>query len=147
TSLHIKSEDMERHVEHIYRKYDEIKKNEVRFEEIMTEDAEYLIVAYGLSARISHKSVNILREKGIKAGLLRPITLYPFPEEKINQLAEKMKLVLTVEMNTGQMVEDVRLSVNGKVPVHFFGRFGGMIPDPEEIVNKFENLINKNHAL
>lgn len=147
TSLHIKSEDMEKHVEHIYRKYDEVKKNEVRFEEIMTEDAEYLIVAYGLSARICHKSVNILRERGIKAGLLRPITLFPFPENRISELAEKMKIILTVEMNTGQMVEDVKLAVNGKVPIHFFGRFGGMIPDPEEIVKKFENLINKNHAL
>lgn len=147
TSLHIKSEDMEKHVQHIYRKYDEIKKNEVRFEEILTDDAEYMIVAYGLSARICHKAVNMLREKGIKAGLLRPITLFPFPEERINQLADKMKIILTVEMNTGQMVEDVRLSVNGKVPVHFFGRFGGMIPDPDEIVNKLENLINKNHAL
>ncbi len=147
TSLHIKSEDMEKHVEHIYRKYDEVKKNEVRYEEILTDDAEYLLAAYGLSARICHKAVNMLREKGIKAGLIRPITLFPFPEERINQLADKMKIILTVEMNTGQMVEDVRLSVNGKVPVHFFGRFGGMIPDPDEIVNKLENLINKNHAL
>jgi len=147
TSLHIKSEDMEKHVEHIYRKYDEVKKNEVRYEEILTDDAEYLVVAYGLSARICHKSVNMLREKGVKVGLLRPITLYPFPEERINELADKMKIILTVEMNSGQMVEDVRLSVNGKVPVHFYGRLGGMIPDPEEIVNKFENLINKNHAL
>lgn len=147
TSLHIKSEDMEKHVDHIYRKYDEVKKNEVRYEEILTDDAEYLLVAYGLSARICHKSVNMLRDHGIKAGLLRPITLFPFPEERINILAEKMKMILTVEMNTGQMVEDVKLSVNGKVPVHFFGRFGGMIPDPEEIVNKLEKLINKNHAL
>lgn len=147
TSLHIKSEDMEKHVDHIYRKYDEVKKNEVRYEEILTDDAEYLLVAYGLSARICHKSVNMLRDHGIKAGLLRPITLFPFPEERINILAEKMKMIFTVEMNTGQMVEDVKLSVNGKVPVHFFGRFGGMIPDPEEIVNKLEKLINKNHAL
>ena len=112
-----------------------------------TEDAEYLMVAYGLCARICHKAVNIAREKGIKVGLLRPITLFPFPTEKLYSLADKMKLMLTVELNAGQMVEDVRLSVNGKVPVEYYGRLGGMLPNPDEIVNILENLINKNHAL
>jgi 2-oxoglutarate ferredoxin oxidoreductase subunit alpha len=147
TSLHIKPEQLEKHNEKLIAKYEEVKKNEVRFEEIHTKDAEYLLVAYGLSARVCHKAVNILREKGVKAGMLRPITLFPFPEKRLNELADKIKLMLTVELNAGQMVEDVRLAVNGKVPVEFYGRLGGMIPDPEEIVNKFETLIHKSHAI
>lgn len=147
TSLHIKPEMLEKHNQKLIAKYEEVKKNEVRFEEINTEDAEYLMVAYGLCARICHKAVNIAREKGIKVGLLRPITLFPFPTEKLYSLADKMKLMLTVELNAGQMVEDVRLSVNGKVPVEYYGRLGGMLPNPDEIVNILENLINKNHAL
>ncbi len=147
TSLHIKPEMLEKHNEKLIAKYEEVKKNEVRFEEINTEDAEYLMVAYGLCARICHKAVNMARDKGIKVGLLRPITLFPFPTEKLNLLADKMKLMLTVELNSGQMIEDVKLAVNGKVPVEFYGRLGGMLPNPDEIVNKLENLIKKNHAL
>ncbi len=147
TSLHIQPEQLEKHNEKLTAKYKEIQKNEVRFEEINTEDAEYLIVAYGLTARICHKAVNIAREKGIKVGLLRPITLFPYPNDRLNQLADKMKLMLTVELNSGQMIEDVKLSVNGKVPVEFYGRMGGMLPNPDEIVNKLEKLINKYHAL
>lgn len=147
TSLHIQPEKLEKHNEKLVAKYEEVKKNEVRFEEIEANDAEYLLVAYGLSARVCHKAVNILRDKGIKAGMLRPITLFPFPEKRLNELADKIKLMLTVELNAGQMVEDVRLAVNGKVPVEFYGRLGGMIPDPEEIVSKFETLIHKSHAI
>ncbi len=146
TSLHIQPEKLEKHNEKLIAKYEEIKKNEVRFEEINTDDAEYLFVAYGLSARICHKAVDIAREKGIKVGLLRPITLFPYPSQRLFELADKMKLILTVELNAGQRVEDVRLSVNGKVPVEFYGRLGGMLPDPEEIVNKLQKLINKYHA-
>lgn len=147
TSLHIKPEMLEKHNEKLIAKYEDIRKNEVRFEEINTDDAEYLLVAYGLCARICHKAVNIAREKGIKVGLLRPITLFPYPTEMLNKLADQMKLMLTVELNSGQMVEDVRLSVSGKVPVEFYGRFGGMLPNPDEIVDKLENLIKKNHAI
>jgi 2-oxoglutarate/2-oxoacid ferredoxin oxidoreductase subunit alpha len=118
-------------------KYNEIKEKEVRFEEFQCEDAEYLFVAYGTSARVCQKSVELAREKGIKAGLLRPITLFPFPTKRLNQLADKVKLMLTVEMSAGQMVEDVMLSVNGKVPVHYYGRMGGIVPTPDEVV---ENL-------
>ena len=109
-------------------KYTEICKNEVRFEEIQTEDAEYLLVAYGLSARISHKTLELASEKGLKVGLLRPITLYPFPYERINKLADKLKGILTVELNAGQMIEDVRLAVEGKTKVAHYGRMGGIIP-------------------
>lgn len=147
TSLHIKPEMLEKHNEKLVEKYKEIQKNEVRFEEINVDDAEYLMVAYGLSARICHKAVNIAREHGIKVGLFRPITLFPFPNDQLFKLADHMKLMMTVELNSGQMIEDVKLSVNGKVPVEYYGRMGGMLPTPEEIVSKLEKLINKYHAL
>ena len=111
-----------------------VEATEVRYEEYECEDADYLIIAFGSSARISQKSVEILREEGIKVGLLRPITLWPFPTKVIAKYAEKVKSILTVELNAGQMVEDVRLSVNGKVPVFHYGRMGGVVPIPEEIV-------------
>ncbi len=141
TSLFIQPEKMEQVNLALMKKYDEIEKNEVRYEEIMTKDAEYLIVAYGLSARISHKVVLLAREKGIKLGLLRPITLWPYPSEVINKLADQVKGILTLEMNAGQMIEDVRLAVNGKVKVGHYGRMGGIIPSPEEVEEYFEKFI------
>jgi 2-oxoglutarate/2-oxoacid ferredoxin oxidoreductase subunit alpha len=117
-----------------------IRENEVRFEEFQCEDAEYLLVAYGTSARVSQKAVQIAREQNIKAGLLRPITLFPFPSKRINELAGQVKGILSVEMSAGQMVEDVLLAVNGKVPVRHFGRLGGIVTTPEEVV---ENLKSK----
>jgi len=121
-------------------KYDKIRENEVRYEEFQCEDAEYLLVAYGTSARVCQKSVQIARAHGIKAGLLRPITLFPFPTKRIAELAKKVKGMLSVEMSAGQMVEDVLLAVNGKVPVYHFGRMGGIVTTPEEVV---ENLKSK----
>lgn len=137
TSLNLDPYLQEEFNRKLIRKYDEIKKDEVRYEEFMTDDAEYLLVAYGTSARVCQKSVQLLRKEGIKAGLLRPITLFPFPSEKIEKLADRVKGILSVEMSAGQMVEDVMLSVKGKVPVHHFGRLGGVITAPEEVV---ENL-------
>ncbi len=147
TSLHIKPEAMEKHNFKLTEKYNAIRKDEVRFEEIDTEDADFILVAYGLCARICHKASNLAREKGIKVGVLRPITLFPYPSKRLFELADKAKMMLTVELNSGQMVEDVLLAVNGKVPVEFYGRMGGMLPTPEEIVEKLENLIQKNHAV
>ena len=121
-------------------KYAEIREKEVRYEEFLCEDAEYLLVAYGTSARVSQKAVQILRGEGIKVGLLRPITLFPFPTKRIYELAGKVKGMLSVEMSAGQMVEDVLLAVNGKVPVKHFGRLGGIVTTPEEVV---ENLKSK----
>lgn len=142
TSLFIQPEKMEEINLQLVEKYKKICKDEIRYEELLTEDAEYIVVAYGLSARISHKTVELAREKGIKAGFLRPITLYPFPYEKLNQLADKAKGFLSVELNAGQMVEDVKLGVNGKRPVEYYGRMGGIIPGPDEILMKLESLIN-----
>ena len=120
-------------------KYDEIREKEVRYEEFQCEDAEYLLVAYGTSARVCQKSVQIAREQGIKAGLLRPITLFPFPTKRIKELAGKVKGMLSVEMSAEQMVEDVLLAVNGKVPVYHFGRMGGIVTTPEEVVESLKS--------
>jgi 2-oxoglutarate/2-oxoacid ferredoxin oxidoreductase subunit alpha len=141
TSLFIQPEKMEKVNLELMKKYEEIEKNEVRYEEIMTKDAEYIIVAYGLSARISHKVVILAREKGIKLGLLRPITLWPYPSDILNKLADQVKGMLVVELNAGQMIEDVRLAVNGKVKVAHYGRMGGIIPSPEEVEENFEKFI------
>jgi 2-oxoglutarate ferredoxin oxidoreductase subunit alpha len=119
-------------------KYNQIRENEVRFEEFQCEDAEYLFVAYGTSARVCQKSVQLAREQGIKAGLLRPITLFPFPVKRINELADKVRGMLSVEMSAGQMIEDVLLSVNGKFPVYHFGRMGGIVTTPEEVVESLK---------
>ncbi|MBX7109671.1 MAG: 3-methyl-2-oxobutanoate dehydrogenase subunit VorB [Chitinophagales bacterium] len=146
TSLHIQPEKMEQHNLKLNAKYAAIREQEVRLEEYNTEDAEYLFVAYGLSARICQKAMDIAREKGIKVGLLRPITLYPYPDQRLLQLASQVKLMLSVELNSGQMVEDVKLAVSGKVPVGFYGRLGGMLPTPEEIVEHLEKIMLKNHA-
>jgi 2-oxoglutarate/2-oxoacid ferredoxin oxidoreductase subunit alpha len=141
TSLELDPDRQEIFNKKLVAKYNEIREKEVRFEEFQCEDAEYLLVAYGTSARVCQKSVELAREQGIKAGLLRPITLFPFPSKKINKLADKVKLMLAVEMSAGQMVEDVLLSVNGKVPVYYYGRMGGMIPTPDEVVENLKERI------
>jgi 2-oxoglutarate ferredoxin oxidoreductase subunit alpha len=125
----------------LMEKYDEIRKNEVRYEEFQCEDAEYLLVAYGTSARVCQKAVQLARAEGIKAGLLRPVTLFPFPTVRINELGSQVKGILSVEMSAGQMVEDVLLAVNGKVPVKHFGRMGGIITEPDEVVEYLKSKI------
>ncbi len=140
TTLALEAEVMEVTNDRLQAKYRSIEANEVRYEEYMCEDAEYILVAFGSSARICKQAAELLRSKGIKAGVLRPITLYPFPSLKLQELASKVKGFLTVEMSVGQMVQDVRLAVNGARPVEFYGRQGGMIPSAEEIT---EALINK----
>lgn len=121
-------------------KYNEIRENEVRYEEFQCDDAEYILVAYGTSARVCQKSVQLARLEGIKVGLLRPITLFPFPSKRLNELAGSVKGMLSVEMSAGQMVEDVLLSVNGKVPVFHFGRMGGIVTTPEEVVEALKSI-------
>jgi len=140
TSLHMQPEKMEEINNHLQNKYKEIEKNEIRYEMIDCEDADIILVAFGLVARICSKAAKIAREKGLKVGVFRPISLYPFPYSEIKILSESTKGMLVVEMNAGQMVEDVRLAVNGKVPVEFHGRMGGIIPTPEEILHKIENI-------
>ncbi len=139
TSLFIQPERMEKLNLVLQEKYRQLQ-NEVRWEEFQTEDADIVLVAFGLTSRICGKTVNLAREKELKVGLLRPITLYPFPTDALAKLAKHAKVFLTVEMNAGQMVEDVRLAINGKCPVHFYGRMGGMIPSPEEVLVKVESI-------
>ncbi|MBO4768120.1 MAG: 3-methyl-2-oxobutanoate dehydrogenase subunit VorB [Bacteroidales bacterium] len=140
TSLELRSEAMEIINLRIQAKYREVEKNEVRYEEYMTEDADYLIVAFGSAARISKKVIQIAREQGIKVGLLRPITLWPFPTKRIAELGKKVKGILSLEINAGQMVEDIRLAVECKVPVNWYGRLGGIIPEPEEVVEELRKM-------
>ena len=138
TSLDLIPERLEAHNAKLQAKYKEMEENEVLFEEIQCDDADYVIVAYGTSARVSQKVVQLAREKGYKLGLMRPITLWPFPKAKIASYGETKKGILVVEMSEGQMVEDVRLNINGKIPVKFYGRSGGMIPSPDEVLTAFE---------
>ena len=142
TSLAMESDVHEKFNQKLHAKYEQIKENEVRYETYMADDAEYIFVAFGCSSRISEAAVDLLREEGIKAGLVRPITLFPFPSKKLAELSESVKSMMTLELNMGQMVEDVRLAVNGKCPVGFYGRQGGNIFTPEEIVEEFKKFNN-----
>ena len=139
-SLYIDPVELEQVNLRLQSRYDTIQKNEVLCEEYLMDDAEIMLAAYGTTARIVKKAISELRKKGIKAGLMRPITLWPFPAEQMSKYADKVKAVLTVEMSLGQMVEDVRLAINGKVPVEFYGRTGGMVPTWKEIAAKVENM-------
>ncbi len=140
TSLFIEPEVMEQVNLRLQAKYREIEQKEVMFQTIDTEDADYIFTGFGLGARIAMKAMEIARSKGIKVGLIRPITVYPFPYSIYKEIAPKIKGILDIELNAGQMIEDVRLAVEGKVPVEFFGRMGGMIPDPESVVEHFEKV-------
>lgn len=124
----------------IHQKLREAVKNEVRFESFMTEDAQIVIAAYGTVARIAKTAIKVLREKGLKVGLLRPISLYPFPYQVFAQMAERVKDFLVVEMSMGQMIEDVKLGMCGKSRIHFYSRVGGMVPSYEEIISEVEKI-------
>lgn len=141
TSLELKPELMEERNIHLQAKYRTIEANEVRFETIQCDDADYLIIAFGSMARIGQKAIEIARSEGIKVGMLRPITLWPFPTEAIQAAANKVKGILVTELNAGQMIEDVKLAVNGKINVQHFGRLGGIVPDPDEIVNALKEKL------
>jgi 2-oxoglutarate ferredoxin oxidoreductase subunit alpha len=135
TSLELDPVEMEKKNLQLQAKFKKIAENEVRYETVGCEDADYLIVAFGSAARISEKAMSLARERGIKVGLFRPITLWPFPEAEIREISKTMKGVLTMEINAGQMVFDVRAAVESQIPVAHFGRLGGIVPDPEEVVN------------
>ena len=141
TSLELKPEVMEERNLHLQQKYAEIQNNEVRYETQKMEDADYVIVSFGSAARIAEKALELAREQGIKVGLFRPITLWPFPSKQIAEVAKGKKGILVAEINAGQMVEDVRLAVNGSVKVEHFGRLGGIVPEPEEIVNALKEKL------
>jgi 2-oxoglutarate ferredoxin oxidoreductase subunit alpha len=140
TSLHLQSTEQEKLNIRLQAKYKECEANEVRYETFQCEDAEYVLVAYGSSARICQKVLELARAQGIKVGLIRPITLWPFPSKIIHEIGSKAKGILSVEMSAGQMIEDVKLAVECKVPVKHYGRFGGIIPTPGEILEALKNF-------
>jgi 2-oxoglutarate ferredoxin oxidoreductase subunit alpha len=146
TSLHMQPEQMEQVNEHLQAKFRTISAHEVRYELVMSDDAEYMIVAYGLAARVAHRAVQLARAEGIRVGLLRPITLWPYPSNVLQSIASRLQGVLVVEMNAGQMVEDVRLAVEGRTPVHFYGRMGGVIPAPDEVVRALRAIVHNEVA-
>jgi 2-oxoglutarate/2-oxoacid ferredoxin oxidoreductase subunit alpha len=135
TSIYLEADEMEAYIHHLYEKYAEAERTEVRFEEYQTADAEVVLVAYGIVSRVVRSAVELLRQEGIKAGMVRPITLWPFPKAVLRKLADHSKFFLACEMSMGQMVEDVMLSVEGVRPVYFYGRSGGNVPTPAEVVD------------
>jgi 2-oxoglutarate ferredoxin oxidoreductase subunit alpha len=139
-SLWLKEGVVEQHNYHLQAKYEQIEKNEVICEQYNVEDAEIVVIAYGIAARIVRGAVGKAREEGIKAGWIRPLTLWPFPTRQISSAADDFRIFLTVELNCGQMVEDVKLAVAGKVPVMFYGRPGGGVPTVDEILEKIRQL-------
>ena len=141
TSLEMDSFIMEGNNLRLQEKYRQMKAKEVRYEVIECEDAEYIMVAFGSAARICQKTVQIARKRGVKVGLIRPITLFPFPEKIISEYATKVKGFLSVEFNAGQMVNDIRLAANGKTRVEYFGRMGGIIPAPDEVDTALEQKL------
>jgi len=133
-SIHLDPEDLERFNLHLQGKYAEVAANEVRVEEHLLDDARVAVVAFGTAARLAKSAIHVARAEGFALGLFRPITLWPFPEAQLRALAERVDALLVVEMNMGQMVEDVRRIVGDRVPVHFYGRTAGILPLPEEIL-------------
>jgi 2-oxoglutarate ferredoxin oxidoreductase subunit alpha len=146
TSIYIDPAEEEVFNLKLVEKQKEIEANEVRFSSLLLEDAEIAIVAYGTAGRIAQSAIKQARDEGIKVGLLRPISLYPFPFDEIGKVADQVKRILVVEMSGGQMLDDVRLAVNGKVPVDFYGRMGGMVPLPDEVYEQIQELNEKANA-
>ncbi|HOQ00247.1 MAG TPA: 3-methyl-2-oxobutanoate dehydrogenase subunit VorB [Acetivibrio clariflavus] len=142
-SIYIQPEVLEEHNRKLQKKYRFIEENEVRVETYNCEDAEIIVAAFGTTARIVNNVIKMAEKEGIKVGLIRPITLWPFPVKEFEKYAEVPKAFLSVELNAGQMVEDVKLAVNGKRPVYFYGRMGGMIPTQKEILDQIKQILNK----
>ena len=139
-SLSLLPEELEVWNHRRYDRYAEVEKNEVMYEEFMMDDAEIVIVAFGIASRVSKNAIVEARKAGIKAGLIRPITLWPFPKEALLKASKTAKAFISVELNMGQMIEDVKLSINCSKPVYFVGRTGGMIPSPEEVLAKIKEV-------
>jgi 2-oxoglutarate ferredoxin oxidoreductase subunit alpha len=140
TSLDLDPHRQEQFNLKLQEKYAEIERNEIRYESLLCEDAEYLLIAYGLSARVSQKAMELAREEGIKVGLIRPVTLFPYPYDIIEKTVPQVKGILVVEMSAGQMVEDVAMIVRRRVPLYFHGRTGGMLPSPEDVLTLIKSI-------
>ncbi len=144
-SLYLKPDQLEKTNFDRYARYEIIKENEVMYEEYLTEDADICVVAFGIASRVAKNAITEARKLGIKVGLIRPITLWPFPTKVISKLADKAKAFISVELSMGQMIEDVRLAVNGKAPVTLCNRSGGMIPTPEQVLEAIKNVNGGNN--
>ena len=140
SSLYLTPQKLENLTLERYKKYEKIKESEQLAEEYLLDDADIILVSYGASSRISKSAVDMARKQGIKAGVIRPITLWPFPIKFIQKYINQANKFLCVEMSMGQMVDDVRLAVNGLKPVYFYGRTGGIIPTPNEVLNEIKRL-------
>lgn len=140
-SLYLEASELEAHNKHLIQKYSEITEKEVRYECIDVQEADFVFSAYGTTSRIVKSAMKILSEEGYKVGLIRPITIWPYPYQAFKQIKENCKGVMVVEMNTGQMIDDVKIAVEGKYPVHFYGRQGGMVPSPEEVADAARTLL------
>ena len=139
-SLYLSPDELERTIFERQKRYDIIKEKEQRYEAHDIEDADIIVTAYGTTSRVVESAIKTVRAEGIKAGVIRPITLWPFPEKIFAKAAKTAKAFLSVEMSMGQMVEDVKLAVNGMAPVYFFGRTGGIIPTPQEIADEIRKI-------
>jgi 2-oxoglutarate ferredoxin oxidoreductase subunit alpha len=145
SSIHLQSEDLEAFNRKLQAKLAIIRQNEVRYKEYMLEGAELIVVGFGTAGRVAQSAVKMARQQGIPVGLLRPITLWPFPEERLSQLADDARGFLVVEMNAGQMLDDVKIGVGGQCPVEFYGRMGGMVPLPDEVLAAIAKLDQATH--
>jgi pyruvate/2-oxoacid:ferredoxin oxidoreductase alpha subunit len=143
SSIELDPDDLERHNRKLQSKYEIIENNEVRYEEYRIDDAEFVAVGYGIVSRMIHTAVDQLREEGVKVGMLRPITLMPFPKVRLAELAamDQVKAFSVIELSNGQMVEDVRLAVSGSKPVEFYGRMGGNVPSIKELVHEIKRMM------
>jgi 2-oxoglutarate/2-oxoacid ferredoxin oxidoreductase subunit alpha len=142
-SLYLYPDQLEAHVRAMYRKYEEVARREVRYELTGCEDADIVLVAYGTTSRIARTAMVKCRRLGIRVGLLRPITLYPFPQAAFDAVADRAKAFLVVEMSMGQMLDDVKIAVAGRRPITFYGRTGGIVPAPEEVVKQIQELAGR----
>jgi 2-oxoglutarate ferredoxin oxidoreductase subunit alpha len=141
-SLYLQDGELSEHNWKLFQKYERMKKEEVRVESFRADDAQLVVAAFGSMARVSKTSVELARDEGMKVGLLRPITLFPFPEVAFHKISQRVKTFLTVELNTGQMVEDVKLSVSRDAQVQFYGRPPGSLPSPEDVLEEIKKYYN-----
>ncbi|MGD2207356.1 MAG: 3-methyl-2-oxobutanoate dehydrogenase subunit VorB [Anaerolineae bacterium] len=140
TSLFLGAENLERENLRLQEIIDEIEANEVRYDEYMMDGAEIVVVAYGTAGRIVQTAVKQAREEGIAVGLFRPVTMFPFPYDRLNEIADRAKQLLVVELSGGQMIEDVRLAVRDRLPISFYGKMGGIVPLPEDVLGEIKKV-------
>lgn len=146
TSIYLEPERLQAHCEELFATYAKAAEAEVRFDERFTDDADYLVVAYGISARVAFSAVKAARAEGLRVGLLRPISLWPYPSKRVRELAEQVRGTLVVELSSGQMVEDVRLAAEGRCPIEFFGLMGGVLPRPTQLLGRIHEMMELCHA-